>query len=695
MDVTQTQDLLIEIGTEELPPTALQRLSEAFTAGMVKEFEAARLSFDEIQAFATPRRLALVVPGLSLRQADQQVARRGPALTAAFDESGLPTRAALGFAGSCGVSVDELSREETDKGAWLSFRHVVRGEETAKLLPAMIERALALLPIPKRMRWGAGEAEFVRPLHWVCAILGETPVEGEVLGVAMGRETRGHRFHHPETLAIARPRDYVRLLRSAKVEPDFVRRRTLIRDQVEALAHSIGGKASIPEDLLDEVTALCEWPVALLGSFDPQFLEVPPEVLIETMQSNQKYFSVFDPQGALLPSFITISNIDSRAPELVRAGNERVIRPRFSDAMFFWEQDLKIRLEARQERLASIVFQHKLGSLWDKSQRVSALAREIAETLGEDAALAERAALLGKCDLVTLMVGEFPSLQGTMGRYYAARDAEDPCVVAAMEEQYLPRHAGDALPESPCGRALALADKLDSLIGIFAIGERPTGVKDPYGLRRAAIGVLRILIETPLALDLKTLLASAARGFPDAISADMVVEEVMEYLNDRLPGYYADVQINGDNVEAVLAVGVTQPSDLDRRVHAVADFRGLDAAEALAAANKRIRNILKKSAAEEAEARLDASLLQEPAERALAEAIEVMRIEVAPLQAKQDYAGMLRILSGLREPVDRFFDEVMVMAEDAALRTNRVALLRELEQLFLAIADFSRLQVAS
>jgi glycyl-tRNA synthetase beta chain len=688
----QRYDLLVEIGTEELPPTALRQLSDAFAEQLSRQFAERGLTHDEVIPFATPRRLALQVSALASRQPDQENLRRGPAVAAAFNGDGSPTPAALGFARSCGVDVSELRREESDKGTWLVYLQRIEGQSTDVLLPQLISNALAQLPIPKRMRWGDGSEEFVRPVHWVCVLFGSGRVAGSVLGTEIGTTSRGHRFHHPDAVPIPQPSAYAEALRAVYVEPSFALRRQRISEQAHQLAASVGGTASIPEALLDEVAALCEWPVALLGRFEPEFLQVPPDALIETMQKNQKYFPVLGSDGALMPYFIAVSNIESRDPALVRAGNERVIRPRFADAKFFWEQDRKLSLEDRRDSLKSIVFQHQLGSVWDKSRRVAALSRHIARLLGYDADLAERAAVLGKCDLVTLMVGEFGSLQGIMGRYYAKHSGEPPCVVAAMEEQYLPRHAGDALPESECGRVLALADKLDTLIGIFAIGEKPTGVKDPYGLRRAAIGVLRMLIEIPLELDLKALLSAAADGFAGEIAAQESVDEVFDYINERLRSYYGERGISLDVVDAVLAVGPTVPSDIDRRVLAVSEFRRLDAAGALAAANKRIRNILRKSATGDIGDVVNPDLLVEPAEQRLAERIVAMRSEVQPLLSAQDYESALRTLAGLRSDVDRFFDEVMVMAEEGSLRANRLAILRELEQLFLATADIARLQ---
>ena len=687
-------DLLIEIGTEELPPTALSRLSTAFAEQFAARLNEQSLSHGDIRPFATPRRLALIVRGLARRQPDREHVRRGPAVKAAFDADGAPTKAALGFARSCGVDVDALEREDTDKGQWLVHRSVQHGDSTETLLPGLVTAALGQLPIPKRMRWGDSDVAFVRPVHWVCIRFGGAAVAGEVLGVTIGSATRGHRFHAPGTLAIASADAYEAALRGAYVEPDFAIRRAAIREQVAAIARSVDGEASIPEDLLDEVTALCEWPVALLGHFDEAFLDVPAEALIETMQHHQKYFPVQAADGSLLPYFVTVSNIESRDPDVVRTGNERVIRPRFSDARFFWEQDLRAPLADLQPALERVVFQHKLGTVADKSRRVAASSRRIAAQLGYDAALAERAALLAKCDLVTAMVGEFASLQGIMGRHYAERSGEDPCVAAAMEEQYLPRHAGDRLPVSECGRVVALADKLDTLVGIFAIGERPTGVKDPYGLRRAAIGVLRILIEAPLPLDLRALLRGAAGAFPESVPAQAAVEETYAYVMDRLRSYYAEQGIEADVVDAVMAVDAAAPSDFDRRVRAVTAFSQLEAAAALAAANKRIANILKKSPAHASDVALDAALLEEDAERRLAESVAALRQRISPMLDSGDYTEALTALAQLRAVVDRFFDTVMVNAEKPALRANRLALVRDVLALFSSIADIGRLRDA-
>jgi glycyl-tRNA synthetase beta chain len=692
--MVERRDLLVEIGTEELPPTALARLSDAFAEIFSHQLTQHHLDYDSIERFATPRRLAFRVSSLVVSQPDQESVRKGPALKAAYDAKGLPTPAALGFARSCGVTMNQVEQEESEKGAWLVVRQPQPGRLTAELLIPILERALAGLPIPKRMRWGDHEDEFVRPVHWVVLLFGDEVVSGRILGVATGRDTYGHRFHRPGAIRLTDPSDYDGLLReTGRVEPDFGRRQARIRQQVEALATEAGGKAVIDAELLDEVTALCEWPIALLGRFDARYLEVPSEVLIETMQKNQKYFPLRSFTGELLPCFITIANIDSLDPLQVRAGNERVIRPRFADADFFWSQDLKQPLDAFANRLKSVIFQDQLGTLAEKSQRVAQVGRYIAGLLAYDEELVARAAYLAKCDLMTAMIFEFAELQGIMGRYYAERSGEDPAVCAAIEEQYLPRHSGDRLPSSVCGQVLALAERLDTLVGIFAIGQRPTGVKDPYALRRAAIGVLRLLIETPLELDLWDMLQFTAQELRTKVDASVAATEVFDYILERLKGYCQDQGIGVDLVEAVLSVGGHHPSDLYRRILAVRDFRLLPEAEALTAANKRIRNILKKSGTLSYGV-VDQALLVDPAEIELDGRISELGPQVEEWIKNGDYSAALSRLAQLRPEVDAFFDRVMVMVDDAPMRANRLALLASLESLFLGVADISRLQPA-
>lgn len=689
--MSERKDLLIEIGTEELPPKALKRLSEAFASGIEDGLAKADLSYQHITRYATPRRLAVLVTGLTTSQSDRLVERRGPALKAAFNEEGIPSPAAQGFAKSCGVTMDDLQTMETEQGAWLVYRSEQKGVAASMLIPAIVQGSLDKLPIPKRMRWGSLTTEFVRPVHWVVLLFGNEVIEDEILGIKAGRETRGHRFHHPASLYLGEPAAYAPLLETeGHVIADFDARREAIRAQVLEAAAQLKGAAVIDADLLDEVASMVEWPRAVVGNFEQRFLAVPSEALISTMKANQKYFHVVDDAGKLMPHFITISNIDSADFTQVRAGNERVVRPRLSDADFFWNQDRKSRLETRRERLKTVVFQNKLGTLYDKCERAKGLAATIAATCGGDAALAVRAAELGKCDLMTEMVGEFPELQGIMGRYYAQHDGEHPDVAQALDEQYMPRHAGDGLPQTITGQALAIADKLDSLVGIFALGQIPTGDKDPFALRRAALGALRIIMECRLELDLEQLLEQARLAYGE-IARIEITAQVFDFMMERLRAYYADQGVAHDVFDAVLARRPTRPLDFARRLQAVTAFRELAEADSLAAANKRINNILKKVEGALPE-QLEGAALVEPAELALAAAVDTLRAEVSSLFDDGDYETALKRLASLREPVDTFFDKVMVMAEDPRLRDNRLALLNGIYQLFLRAADLSRLQ---
>ncbi|MDH5784303.1 MAG: glycine--tRNA ligase subunit beta [Chromatiales bacterium] len=686
------QDLLIEIGTEELPPTALKKLSDAFTRGIVDGLEKAELAFGEVKPYATPRRLAVLIHNLDTQQSDREVERRGPAVNAAFDDDGNPTRATEGFARSCGVTASDLEKLETDKGAWLVFRTTQQGQATAGLIPAIVQESLNKLPIPKRMRWGALDAEFVRPVHWVVLLFGDDVIDAEILSVKSGRDTYGHRFHHPDPIFLGEPAAYAPILETTgHVIADFADRREAIHAQVMEAAEKSGGKAVIDEDLLDEVTGLVEWPLAVVGSFEERFLKVPAECLISAMKGHQKYFHMVDEAGRLMPNFITVSNIESRKPEFVREGNERVIRPRLTDADFFWNQDKKQRLEARLETLKSVTFQNRLGSVYDKSQRVAAIAEYLAGEIGGDPIKAKRAALLAKCDLMTDMVFEFTELQGIMGRYYATHDGEDAEVAAALDEQYMPRFAGDELPAGRAGQALAIADKLDTLIGIFGIGQVPSGDKDPFALRRAALGALRIIIERALDIDLKAALEHSAETNIGLFDNPQVIGQVFDFMMGRLKAYYADSGVAPDTFEAVLAQQPTRPLDFDARLRAVTTFRQLPEAESLAAANKRIGNILKKAEQAIPEA-VDNSLFTDAAESALYAKVDAMAAKVAPLFAERDYESALKALAALRPEVDTFFDEVMVMAEDAAVRGNRLALLSKLSGLFLEVADLGQLQ---
>jgi glycyl-tRNA synthetase beta chain len=690
--MVEQKDLLVEIGTEELPPRALRALSKSFTTEVVSGLGKAELSFNQVTRYATPRRLAIWITALASQQDDKKIERRGPALTAAFDESGNPSKAAKGFAKSCGVSVDDLDRMDNKKGSWLCFRSDQKGAMASELLPGIVSDALAKLPIPKRMRWGAGEAEFVRPVHWVILLHGEEVVPAEILGIRASHHTRGHRFHHPEALTILEPSNYARLLEErGYVMADFEKRKEKVREQITVKGKELGGEAVIDVDLLDEVTALVEWPVALAGSFEKRFLEVPHEALISTMEDNQKYFSVVDGEGHLMPHFITVANIESADPAKVIEGNERVIRPRFADAAFFWKQDRKQTLASRIESLKSVTFQKKLGSLYDKSGRVGILATEIAASMGADVKQVERAAQLCKCDLMTDMVGEFPKLQGIAGRYYAQHDGEPDAVAAALEEQYLPRQAGDSLPSHGVAQSLALADRIDTLMGIFGIGQKPTGARDPFALRRASLAVLRILIEGELDLDLQSLLQSAASGLQGKIEAKKAPKDCLDYILDRLKAYYLDQGLSADVIDAVMAQRPTRPLDFDHRVRSVNLFQQLPEAGSLAAANKRIRNILRKVDGV-LPTIVDPEHLIEPAENELFKNVHALESEVSILFDEGRYEPALLRLAGLRESVDKFFDDVMVMSDDEALKLNRLALLNSVGNLFLRAADLSRLQ---
>lgn len=682
--------LLVELGVEELPPGAIDTLSDALADGIRRGLAEADVAHGEVSAYATPRRLAVRIAALADKQPDREVERRGPALAAAFKD-GQPTKAAEGFARSCGVGVDELIHLETDKGTWLGYREQQRGEATTTLLPTIVEKAIAALPVPKNMRWGASRVEFSRPAHWLVMLYGSEVVEAQALGLEAGRTTRGHRFHAPEAIELSHADDYLAALESAWVLADRDTRRERIREQVLAEAEVQEASAVIDEDLLVEVSGLVEWPVALTGSFDERFLEVPAECLISSMKANQKYFHLLDDAGHLKPLFITISNIDSADPQRVIEGNEKVIRPRLADAAFFYDTDRKRPLASRIGELSGVVFQQRLGTLADKAHRSAAVAAFIAGRIDGDVSQARRAAELAKCDLVTEMVLEFPELQGIMGRYYARHDGEPTEVAQALEEQYLPRFASDAIPQSRTGLALALADRLDTLTGIFGIGARPTGTKDPFALRRAAIGVLNILIKGELDLDLRELLELASAQHQELPYAEGLVDEVLGYMLDRFRAWGQEEGIDTEVYLAVRTRPVTKPLDFARRLRAVQAFAGREEAIALAAANKRVSNILAKQE-DEVGSGIDSGLLQETAEKALHDAVSAQRDRVMPLFAESRYPEALDALAGLREPVDTFFDEVMVMAEDEAVRRNRLALLADLRALFLEVADIAQLQ---
>ena len=696
------RDFLVEIGTEELPPKSLPELSRAFTDGVVAGLAAAGLKHGAVQPYAAPRRLAIVVNRLAARQPNQRIQRKGPPVTVAFDADGRPTRAAAAFADSCGVAIEALGRVTDPKGEFLRFSGVQQGQDTVALLPAIVQQSLDALPVARRMRWGDGDAEFVRPVHWIVMLYGRDVVPCTLFGLPAGNASRGHRFHAPRQIRITSPRAYAgRLEKGGHVIADFAVRRERIRAGVTALAESLGGQVVLDAALLDEVTSLVEWPAPVAGRFEQRFLELPPEVVIATVQDHQRYFPVRDAAGRLTPQFVTVANIDSSDPDQVRAGNERVVRPRLADAAFFWEQDRRQRLADRREALGAVTFQKQLGSVLAKSNRVTALAEQVAPLAGADVALARRAAELAKCDLLTAMVGEFPELQGLMGRYYAARDGEDAEVAAAIEEQYRPRFAGDLLPDTPAGTALAIADKLDTLVAIFVAGQRPTGTRDPFGLRRAALGLLRILIEKRIDLELPALIATAleaartdmaaAGGKAPAPEAD-IAAEVYDYVMERLRAYYLEAGdgLTAEMFDAALTCRPASPLDFDARLKALAAFLALPDAASLAAANKRIANILRK-AGQEVPARVDAGLLKHHAEQRLAAELEALRRPVEALFDERRYEDALKQLAALRPHVDKFFDDVLVMDENPAVRANRLALLAALQRTFGHVADLSRL----
>ena len=695
--MSKPQDFLVEIGTEEMPPKALRSLMEAFGEHLASGVDDARLDRGDVRAYASPRRLTVLVRALATAQDDRAVEQKGPPIRIAFDDDGKPTAAAEAFAKKCGVAVDELGRAQTDKGEWLVFNTVEKGRSAAELLPEIIERALANLPVPRRMRWGAGDAEFVRPVHWVVLLHGKDVIETSIMGIAAGRETRGHRFHASGPISIATPGNYLETLEAeGYVIADFARRREMIREGVEAAAAQVGGTIVDGESLYDEVASLVEWPVPIVGAFDEMYLELPREVVVSTLTGHQRYFPVADAGGTLLPHFVTVANLESRDPEQVIEGNERVIRPRLADAAFFWDSDRKKPLASREEALRDVVYQAGLGSLFDRSHRTARIGAWLARELDADEKTVARAAALAKCDLLSGMVGEFPDLQGTMGRYYALSDGEPEAVANAIAEQYLPRFAGDDLPATDAGQILAVAEKMDALAGVFSLGKKPTGNRDPFGLRRAALGIVRILIERSVDIDLKALIACAVDEQPEGkVEAETLTEELYGFITDRLRRYFLDRDA-GLNTETFDAVMVRRPAslvDFDRRLAAVQTFARLEQAESLAAANKRIANILRQ-AGDPQGLEVSAKRLEVDAEKALYSALSSARDKVGPLLAERRYARVLSELANLRDPVDRFFDDVMVMADDEAVRNNRLALLGELRALFLDVADISRLSIS-
>ncbi|WP_116368478.1 glycine--tRNA ligase subunit beta [Parahaliea mediterranea] len=698
---TLTDTLLVELGTEELPPKNLKTLGLALRDGIVEGLAQRELGHGSVRWFASPRRLAVLIEGVALQAADKTVEALGPPADRARDDAGHWTPAAAGFAKKQGIAPEQLETIDTPKGPRLGLRQTVAGASAGDCLNDIINEAVRNLPIAKRMRWGASRVEFVRPVHWVVAMLGDNASHGEVLGLATGNTTRGHRFHSSGEITLARPEDYEQALLEARVVADFERRQQMIREQVEVEASALKATAVIDDDLLDEVTGLVEWPVALTGAFEERFLAVPAEALVSSMKEHQKYFHVVEGEGEgdggasgkLLPHFITVSNIESEDPVQVIDGNERVIRPRLSDAAFFFETDKKTPLAERLSALEKIVFQQQLGTLAEKSRRIEQLAGALAQRIGSDPTLASRAALLAKTDLVTEMVLEFPDMQGIAGAYYAAHDGEHADVAAAQAQQYWPRFAGDRLPENLTAAAVGLADRLDTLVGIFGIGQPPTGSKDPFALRRASLAVLRILVEKALDLDLRDCLQLAAEQYPAGLLAEGTTEQVLAYMLERFRAWYEEEGIAVEVFRAVSATDPSRPLDIQRRVHAVHAFTQLPEAAALAAANKRVANILDKLEAGHNFTEVSADLLQQAQEKALADALSTVGADSARHLEQGAYTEALAALAALREPVDAFFDGVMVNADDNALRNNRLNLLNALRQRFLQVADISQLAV--
>ncbi|MRX27885.1 glycine--tRNA ligase subunit beta [Kangiella sp. HZ709] len=682
------QDLLFELGTEELPPKALKKLSHALVENIKINLATNDLAFDAVFGYASPRRLAVIVENLITAQPDKNVERLGPAVDAAYDDAGNPKPAAVGFAKSCGVEVSDLQKIDTDKGQRLGFSIVQKGQAVSELIEDIINSALKKLPIQKAMRWGDRSEQFIRPVHWAVLIHGETVLKAKVIGVETGNVTYGHRFMAPAAIDLKSARDYLPALKSAKVEVNYENRKQAIKLQVEAEAKKIGGIAQIENDLLDEVTGLVEWPVALTGKFDNEFLQVPSECLVSSMAEHQKYFHVLDAEGSLLPNFITVANVESSNPEVIVSGNEKVIRPRLADAKFFFDTDKTATLESHQAHLEKVVFQKDLGSVQDKAKRVANIAKSIAKQIGADEAQAERAGLISKCDLSTNMVGEFDKLQGIMGTYYARHDGENDNVAIAMTEQYLPKFSGDKLAKNPVGQALAIADRIDTLVGIFGIGQIPKGSKDPFALRRSAIGLIRTLVENNLELDLKKLINRAGSNLSGKLSNEDVESDVFEFILERFKAWYLESGVDASTINSVLTLKPSSPVDFDARIKAVKFFQSLPEAESLSAANKRVKNILAKADVEVPN-QIDSSLLQEAEETILAETISDAENKQATLQT---YQHKLEHLASLRNAVDAFFDKVMVNADDEKVKMNRLAMLAKLKALFGSVADISLLQ---
>nr|WP_220019281.1 glycine--tRNA ligase subunit beta [Gilliamella apicola] len=683
---------LVEIGTEELPPKSLRTLAESFAANFIEQLDNANLEHGEVLWYASPRRLALKVLNLNDTQPDSQVVKRGPAVSAAFDANGNPTKAAEGWARGCGIDVSQAERMQTDKGEWLSYTHNQKGQAVVNLLCDMVKNALSKLPIPKPMRWAARQVEFIRPSHTVTMLYGDELVPGVILDIQSDRIIRGHRFMGEQEFTIDNADQYPEILEQrGKVIADYNKRKSIIKQQAETAAAQLNGKADLTESLLEEVSSLVEWPVVLTAKFEERFLEVPAESLVYTMKGDQKYFPVYDKQGKLLPNFIFVANIESKDPQVVISGNEKVVRPRLADAEFFYKTDLKQRLADRLPRLETVLFQQQLGTVKNKALRIEALSGFVAEKIGADIEQAKRAGKLTKCDLVTNTVFEFPETQGIIGRYIAIKDGETIEVATAIEEQYKPRFSGDELPSTPVSSAVSIAEKMDTLAGIFGIGQHPKGDKDPFALRRAAIGVLRIIVEKKLPLDLVELANFAASLYGDKLTNNNVVEDIVNFMQGRFRAWYQEKGFAIDTIQAVLAINPTKPADFDTRVNAVTHFRTLPEASSLAEANKRVSNILSKTENAIPE-NINASLLEAGAEGELAMQIAILTDKLAPYFSEGRYQDALIELSSLKAPIDTFFEKVMVMVDDEKIKLNRLALLKKLQNLFLKVADISLLQ---
>ncbi|MCX8617631.1 glycine--tRNA ligase subunit beta [Gilliamella sp. B2923] len=683
---------LVEIGTEELPPKSLRTLAQSFAANFIEQLDNANLEHGEVLWYASPRRLALKVLNLNDTQPDSQIVKRGPAVSAAFDQAGNPTKAAEGWARGCGISVDQAERVQTDKGEWLSYTQYQKGQAVVDLLCDMVKAALSKLPIPKPMRWATRQVEFIRPSHTVTMLYGDELVPGTILDIQSDRIIRGHRFMGEQEFTIDHADQYPDILEQrGKVIADYDKRKSIIKQQAQEAAAKLNGKADLTESLLEEVSSLVEWPVVLTAKFEERFLDVPAESLVYTMKGDQKYFPVYDNQGKLLPNFIFVANIESKDPQVVIAGNEKVVRPRLADAEFFYKTDLKQRLEDRLPRLETVLFQQQLGTVKDKSLRIEALAGYIAEQIGADVAKAKRAGKLTKCDLVTNTVFEFPETQGIMGRYLAIKDGESIEVATAIEEQYKPRFSGDELPSTNVSCAVSIAEKMDTLAGIFGIGQHPKGDKDPFALRRAAIGVLRIIVEKSLPLDLLDLTNYATSLYGDKLNNKNVVTDIVSFMQGRFRAWYQELGFAIDTIQAVLALNPTKPADFDARIKAVTHFRTLPEASSLAEANKRVSNILSKAQVQIPDT-INTALLEAGAEGELAKQVVILNDKLAPYFNEGRYQDALVELSSLKSPVDEFFASVMVMADDEKIKLNRLALLKKLQNLFLKVADISLLQ---